>query len=144
MADWLSGYKAMVSMVEETKPSMVVETWPTFHFCLQTKLLDTSQGRRRKMNGRIVIVILINIYTELLDFPVCFHFHCKKKVLHSKTACCCWHMEFYSTREMTLNRMYAWFWVDRSVLMNAWRADFCDTHRTYLPSSYDVTILYNF
>lgn len=144
MADWLSGYKAMVSMVEETKPSMVVETWPTFHFCLQTKLLDTSQGRRRKMNGRIVIVILINIYTELLDFPVCFHFHCKKKVLLSKTACCCWHMEFYSTREMTLNRMYAWFWVDRSVLMNAWRADFCDTHRTYLPSSFDVTILYNF
>lgn len=144
MADWLSGYKAMVSMVEETKPSMVVETWPTFHFCLQTKLLDTSQGRRRKMKGRIVIVILINIYTELLDFPVCFHFRCKKKVLLSKTACCCWHMEFYSTREMTLNRMYAWFWVDRSVLMNAWKADFCDTHRTYLPSSYDVTILYNF
>lgn len=124
--------------------SMVVETWPTFHFCLQTKLLDTSQGRRWKMNGRIVIVILINIYTELLDFPVCFHFHCKKKVLLSKTACCCWHMEFYSTREITLNRMYAWFWVDRSVLMNAWRADICDTHRTYLPSSYDVTILYNF
>lgn len=132
MADWLSGYKAMVSMVEETKPSMVVETWPTFHFCLQTKLLDTSQGRRRKMKGRIVIVILINIYTELLDFPVCFHFHCKKKVLLSKTACCCWHMEFYSTREMTLNRMCAWFWVDRSVLMNAWRADFYDTLSSYL------------
>lgn len=93
--------------------------------------MDTSKGRRWTMNGRIVIVILINIYTELLDFPVCFHIHCKKKVLLSKTACCCWHMEFYSTREMTFNRMYAWFWVDRSVLMNAWRADFYETHHIY-------------
>lgn len=39
--------------------------------------------------------------------------------------------------------MYAWFWVDRSVhvLMNGCRADFYDSLLSYLPSSYDVTIL---
>lgn len=96
------------------------------------------------MKGRIVIVILINIYIELLDFFVCFYFYCKKKVLFFKIVCCCWYMEFYFIREMILNRMYVWFWVDRLVLMNVWRVDFCDIYRIYLLLLYDVIILYNF
>lgn len=39
--------------------------------------------------------------------------------------------------------MYAWFWVDRSVhvLMNALKDHFYDSLLSYLPSSYDITIL---